>query len=934
MKKLIGILLILLTTFAVEAQFYETGQEPAHIHWRQIKTGYFRLVYPDYAEKQAQNFARKLMWAARRVPEGLHHQPKRIDILMHMESATSNAMVVWAPKRMETHNTPPQDSYGEDWWEQLALHEFRHVVQVSKMRQGFTKVLSFVFGEAATGGLFGAYIPLWFIEGDAVAVETALSQTGRGRDPNFSMDLKAQLLEKGKYTYDKAYNGSYRNYIPDHYTLGYHITTLAKQKYGNDFWSNTLDYSARNPYLIVPFSHSLKKQSGMVKTRFYSRAMDDLIQIWSQKQEQLKCSGFDTLVINQSKYFRSFLFPHKINQREIVCLSRGLDDIDRIVKIDITNQKITKLHSPGYGKIDNLAYANGLLVWNERTYDPRWQHRKYMILKTYDLQTGKVKKISKRSRYFYPNLDREGKRIVTVEVDIQNRYRLLILDARSGQILDSISAPTFIKTPAFGAGGNSILAIEITKNGNTLVRYSLKGHHKEILYGPTFDNISKPIAYGDKILFISTQSGVANVFSLDQKGKISQITSVPYGVDNISLTKNNQLIFNSYSSDGFLIASQKVKALETTVNIAKDDFYKSYFLPDSSNIQAQTLPDTLFASSKYHKTAHLFNLHSWGPVGLDIDNMKANPGFTIASQNLLTTMISTFGYEYRLNEQTGRYWAKLSYKGWYPVFDLNLEYEDRAGKDERGNRFTYNMTTLGLNIKQGLNLTAGKYSNYLYAAAGINSVLFGANPSTPENFPVGSKASYLQYRLYFHHKLKRGYRDMDTRWGQSFDFIFRNGAFDDLIGNSSLSYAALRLYFPGIGSHHTQKIYIALQSKNKSGYQFSDIIRLPRSYTGIMAQDIISFQYDYMLPLFCPDFSLGSLVYFKRFKTALFYDYSKTTAYNNGPGVTTIYQSAGLDLKADVHFLRHTVAFTIGLRTAYLINYDKPAFQFLYSVSF
>ena len=417
MRRLIYILLFcFFSQGLLFGRFYTTGQDPASIHWHQIKTDYFRLVYPDYAEKQAQHFANRLLWAAQQVPKGLNYQPKRIDILMHMEAATSNAMVIWAPKRMETYNTPPQSGYGEDWWEQLALHEFRHVVQVGKMRQGFTKVLSFVFGEAATGGVLGAYIPQWFLEGDAVATETALSETGRGRDPSFSMDLKAQILEKKVYSYDKAYDGSYKDYVPNHYVLGYHLSTFGQQKYGADFWSNTLDYSARNPYMIVPFSHSIKKQSGLNKTHFYSEVLSELDSIWKLNQAQVRYSSFDTLVRNTQSAFTSFLYPNQLDKRFIICLMTGMDDIPRIVKIDIKKHWIKRLHTPGYGSIDNLSLANNLIVWNERGYNPRWQHRKFMVVKSYNLTTGKVKQLTHRTRYYYPNLDAEAKRIVVVEV--------------------------------------------------------------------------------------------------------------------------------------------------------------------------------------------------------------------------------------------------------------------------------------------------------------------------------------------------------------------------------------------------------------------------------------------------------------------------------------------------------------------------------------
>ena len=57
------------------------------------------------------------------------------------------------------------DTYVQDWLEQLAIHELRHVIQLENLNQGLTKVLSIVFGEMATG-LIAAYLPFWYLEGD------------------------------------------------------------------------------------------------------------------------------------------------------------------------------------------------------------------------------------------------------------------------------------------------------------------------------------------------------------------------------------------------------------------------------------------------------------------------------------------------------------------------------------------------------------------------------------------------------------------------------------------------------------------------------------------------------------------------------------------------------------------------------------------------
>ncbi len=83
--------------------------------------------------------------------------------------------------RAEFFELPPQNIYPQIWQDQLALHEYRHVVQINKMRQGLTKGLYYVFGEQAIAFVMGLWVPFWFIEGDAVYSETIFSKSGRGR---------------------------------------------------------------------------------------------------------------------------------------------------------------------------------------------------------------------------------------------------------------------------------------------------------------------------------------------------------------------------------------------------------------------------------------------------------------------------------------------------------------------------------------------------------------------------------------------------------------------------------------------------------------------------------------------------------------------------------------------------------------------------------
>jgi len=47
MKKYLLILLFAVLLNIANAQYFQTGQDPAYIRWRQINTENFQLIYPD-----------------------------------------------------------------------------------------------------------------------------------------------------------------------------------------------------------------------------------------------------------------------------------------------------------------------------------------------------------------------------------------------------------------------------------------------------------------------------------------------------------------------------------------------------------------------------------------------------------------------------------------------------------------------------------------------------------------------------------------------------------------------------------------------------------------------------------------------------------------------------------------------------------------------
>ena len=249
------------TLTATAQTFSVLNQTPANLRWYRLKTPHFRVLYPEGFNQQAQRTAQRLEQLYEPVSASLERRPRPISVLLQNQTTITNGFVTLTPRRSEFFAVQPQDPFiagNTDWLDLLSIHEYRHVVQNEKALYGFSGLIQKLFGNYAQAAL-GLGIPNWFDEGDAVGTETLLSRNGRGRMPTFDLGMRANLLAGRRFNYPKAVAGSYINNVPDHYVLGYFLSTNLKNRYGANAWSNVLNRYYSFPFYPFSFSNSLKK---------------------------------------------------------------------------------------------------------------------------------------------------------------------------------------------------------------------------------------------------------------------------------------------------------------------------------------------------------------------------------------------------------------------------------------------------------------------------------------------------------------------------------------------------------------------------------------------------------------------------------------------------------------------------------------------------
>jgi hypothetical protein len=827
------------------------------------------------------------------------------------------------------------------------------------MNQGMTKILTYLFGEQITAAVLGLYVPFWFIEGDAVSAETGQSSTGRGRTPAFSMPLRAQILEKAIYTYDQAIFGSYKKFTPDHYVLGYNLVAQARNKYGFEIWDKTMDKVGKNPYMVVPFSEGIRNFTGKTKTGLYEASLQELGESWKKQADEISYSKINYHPCKQEEKYTNYLRPFQTSRGTIVAEKKVYDDLTRIVEI-FPGGAEKRIYTPGYysrgvltyaknssknanngAGMSALTYSKNLIAWTEPKADHRWGNRDYSIIKTYDLETEKVKKLTSKTRYFAPALSPDATKIAAVTATENNRYFLVIIDANSGSEIQRFTTAEnyFFTNPAWTADGLKIVSVLMGDKGKCIAITDVASGITETVSAFSFTDISKPIINGNYIVFTGAYSGIDNIYALNLNTKeISQVASVKFGATDPRFSvSGDSLFFSNYTSDGFKISTIAFDSLTfTPLNQVNDNsvkLYEAIAAQEGEILDPDSIPEKDYEIKKYSKLSHLFKFHSWAPISIDASNFDVKPGVSLMSQNILSTTFTSLGYAYDMNEKTGKYYINLSYQGLYPVFDFQADYGNRKSYtyDTADNRidFSWMETNLSTTARVPLNFTSGKFGRFVQPSVAFTYLQLDMDDDATVAFKRNNYKT-ISYRLYAYNLLKRVEQDMNPRWGQMIDLNLFTAPFikNDTLG--SMFSAETRLYFPGIWKHHSFNMYGGYQKRfDNRIYYYSTRVNYPRGYILPVMDDLSSFSANYKLPLFYPDFSVTSLAYLNRFKANLFYDY----AWGDHRGSFVNYQSVGMELFVDMHILRFLAPIELGYRLIYLPEENAFKSEFLFSIN-
>ena len=489
-------------------------QNPPALRWQEVRTPHFRVLYAGGLDSAAQRTAARLEQMHGPDVATLGVNPRPISVVMQNQTTVPNGFVTFLPRHAEFFTTP-QQGFGlgtVDWLDGLVVHEFRHVGQFEKARQGVGRVLGPLLGDGALG-VAAVGVPQWFFEGDAVGTETALTRSGRGRIPSFNVGLRANLSVGRRYSYQKAVNGSLRDNVPDWYVLGYFMTSYLKTHYGPTVWAKVLDSYYRFPFYPFSFSNGIRRTTGLTVEQLYDRTMTEIDSTWRGQQTAegtIKAADTQVRALRASaseSVFTQYQYPQYVTDSTVLALRAGLDNAPQLVMLSRHGAE-RKVFMPGQLNIPEMLSVNGgKAVWPEFQQDARWGQRIASELKVLDLQTGRLTRIGKGSRYAAAALSPDVQRLVAVRTDAAYHHALIILDAQTGAEIQILPNPRndFYQQPRWHPDGRRLVAVVLSAAGKTIVIIDPATGTSNALLPVANINLANPQPWRDFVLYNSSQ---------------------------------------------------------------------------------------------------------------------------------------------------------------------------------------------------------------------------------------------------------------------------------------------------------------------------------------------------------------------------------------------------------------------------------------------
>ena len=719
-KRLLPFLCSLLLGGSVHAQFYPTGSTPASVRWYRMQTADFDLLFPEGCDSLARVYGSVLARYREDVGRSCgisigQGYRSRMPVVLHAFTGTANGAVAWAPRRMDLYTMPdPFAPTPLPWPDLLAIHEGRHVAQMSFGALGCWLPLHRLVGEMLPGALAGVYPGPVLLEGDAVVAETALSASGRGRQAAFLDYFAPAVLCGDLRDYYRWVYGAQAEYAPDYYRAGFLLVSGMRAFHDDPlFTARYFDRVTRRPGLgLLP--KTVREASGMKLNPTFRDILARYGRNWEEaalaRGPFTQAAPFSPQTRLHTEYSGFSLAP----DGGLFSVKSGLATASVLVKVHPDGREETlRPFASSAGRL-HPDPVSGRIYWTETVPDPRWTLRQYSVVRYID--PGTSRRIhtlgtgdARRSRYFGGVPAEDGRTLLVVAYPATGGSCLRVLDAADGSVQTSWTAPDSLQLTEPACTGGRFFAVGLSKAGCGLYEALPEGGWRCLL-APRPATIHHLDGKEGKLFFVSDRTGAGEYYVLDPgTGSVQQLTATRFGLREAVTAPDGSLFWSGVAASdtpaSYRMGTRIYVSGTLRPRTVSYDSLCRYPVADLLSAQEARLagktpekerPGTVFSPVRRYPRLHPPRIHSWAPVFFNYDNIEdlsedvyyktASAGATVYFQNLTGDGYGFAGYSFHpdpVEKGKWRHSAHLKYiwTGWFPVLEGSLDYGDQARAD-------------------------------------------------------------------------------------------------------------------------------------------------------------------------------------------------------------------------------------------------------------
>lgn len=909
-------------------------QSSSSIKWETISNENVKLIYPDYLRDKSLYLANLVEHYSHYV--GLTYdikQPKQFTLVIRPEMGEPNGFVTLGPRRSEWFSSSSFTDFvgSSEWYQTLAIHEYRHVVQFDNYKKNSVKGVSYFFGDIGEQFLAFTGLQSWYMEGDAVWSETKYTDAGRGRSPMFMARLKALVLSNKIPTYDEFVNGSYNNSLVNQYVYGYVLISNATKKFGDDFWKKVIFDVTVYPHPFKLYS-SFKTHSGQDFIDFYNETMNELKAEWSKDADPS---------VPAQKY-RENIFPYK-EGNATYSLYYDLDSYWSLYK-EVAGKKEKIAELPFVKELNQFHMANGKAVYAQYLPDSRYGYKGSSDIILMNINTGDKKKITFGQRLYSPRLNKSATKIYATEFTTHHQWNLSEFDL-NGNKLRSVHLKDFNFSEIYPINDNEVFAILADSSGHkSLARVNLQTNEVKNLLPASRNNIySLTSDEAENIYFQAQYMGATDIFRIGKSGGLAQCTQSKISATTPSV--NGQTLYysnqDSYGSKVAMSSLADCKQMDSSslVNFnylgkSPSDNYNNFpvqSFDDQKDLYTKNA-DKYTPESYGHIDSRLFVPHSWGFIG------GRGYALTAKSDNYLGTlgMDATLGSD--AEEDTSYSHFNLDIKKFYPLFRLSAEAKDREvqilnSTDEL--KWKEKNAGISMMIPDIYTLGLFNFQNAIKVQAQYSDMSKVDAPS----YSSKGQHFYIKTAEYSGAFFKSpNAKSITAPWALSY-----KARYDDAHNPSSTDSSTHRFYHqaqittPGLFDHNGLTLTFDQEKQKvaKNVYRFIAADTSPNGYVFSRGYDYESvpeyrkFSANYHFPIAYPDFNAGGYYYLRRIIANAFFDSTKLESSLQN----LTYNSMGMEMEFESKIFR-ILPINLGLRYTNKTSTKQQLVEFYTSLTF